>query len=528
MGFDPRIPKWEELGLLSPSSIASRLHKEIIGRCLKEDTRLRSQFLLYSVKKGNTQYWNESSLKNFLTVDSIENIAHHSNVVYSVIFLLLRYLSEFPFGTKLNTSDPGLITSEELLRAVFWLLPGKAERALGAGCLGAAVNVRARSAADQRRLLFEGLADVERDFAFNEAEEKKIASEKAKEVHEFREDFTLPNYDEEDERYHDILDVITYTQDEMQEERIGPCDRDDWRHIVSKLNKPTPLRRLAISRDRLKVLFEFGLVSHLTCLGEIEAAQIERSAESLLNTFCQSTSPHSVVTWQKFDDALTKKAASIFTSLYRAFDKLFHETGSYEANYDFLVYDQPMLSCDDLLSPVVLNQLTFVLATTPSFDTAPILYQTNASQRVSALGAITKLEDSLKTISRDYDFRMLLISGHKKLENETFIFGAFVKDLADSFTVVELEDKRRERTFLFQVSPTHDVFRSQVGKTAFAADDGLSFGTSGSGFSMRLESDLSKLHVCHKLAGDGVYQPTTWRGDWELELEVDRIELRGD
>jgi hypothetical protein len=250
MDLHPRIPKWEKLGLLSPSSIASRLHNEIAGQCPKEYTRLKTQFLVYSIEKEKTHYWDENSLKNYLAAESSENVAHYSNAVHSVIFRLLRYLSEFPFGTNLDTLEVGLITSEELLRAVFWLLPGKAERALGAGSLNNDVYMRARSAADQRRILFEGLADIERDFAFDEAEEKNISAEKAKEVDEYCEDFTLPNYDEEDERYHDILDVITYTQDDIQEERIGPCYRDEWRHIVSKFNKPTPLRRLAISRNR--------------------------------------------------------------------------------------------------------------------------------------------------------------------------------------------------------------------------------------------------------------------------------------
>ncbi|KAH6682626.1 hypothetical protein B0J14DRAFT_555914 [Halenospora varia] len=526
MEADPRLGKWEGLGLLSPPSIMNRL-QALVKRALgPEEGHLQAKFSAHSIKIGGIDYWNETSIKNFLASKSSLSSASLRDEVSPILFEVLQYLGSFPFRENCGDSKLAAITCDELLRATFWLLPGKAQKGTGAGILGDDIYMRARSAADQRRLLFESLANTNKEFRFNVEEEKRVAAAKAREVDEHLLDMALTNYDEEDEMYHDVLDVLSYIQESFQKENEAPCRRDDFRSIASQLHKPASLRRLAISRHRLKTLVKFLLAEHMKPETTSQTVELENVADSLVNAFSQSSEPTSVITWQKFDEAVTKKAPFIFSSLYRIFNSLL--TSADHQNDDYEAFTQPPLSPNYLLSPNTLSQLSFLLDSTASFETAPLLYQFNKSQSTPVADAVFEINLALKSLSGPSDFKILLISGQEKLTSETFVFGAFIKDLAEDLEIVDLADKTYERSFLFQISPTHDVFRSSISNKAWTLNESLCFGKNDSGFSMRLDSDLSRLHVSHKLVGEGVYQSTKWRGEWGMVLDIDKIEVWGE
>jgi hypothetical protein len=274
-----------------------------------DGTGFRNKFLTHSCNKGENQYWNGTSLK-IIFLSEFENCgASLIEEVSPIVFKLLKYLSSVPFRTNLDVLEPDLIKTEELLRAVFWLLPREAQNTTWMRSLAGYVHMGARSAADQRRLFFEGLANFEGDFQFNISSEQKASVEKPREVEECFLDMILTYFDEEDKRYHDILDVFTYTQDDIRRPNEA-FYRDYFRPIVSKLKRPIALRQLAISRDRLKPLIMFSLNAHIESLQPVDDIIQEIAANALLNSSCQSIETNAIVTWQKFDDALTKTAVS--------------------------------------------------------------------------------------------------------------------------------------------------------------------------------------------------------------------------
>jgi hypothetical protein len=200
---------------------------------------------------------------------------------------------------------------------------------------------------------------------------------------------------------------------------------------------------------------------------------------------------------------------------------------SVENDTDYQAFAQPVLPPNELLTPTILTQLSFILDSTASFEEAPLIYQFKRNHSTMTDYARIEIPNALHPISRDHDFRVLLISGHNEISKETFTFGAFVQGLSDNAQIVDRQDESLERTFLFQLSPIHDIFRSKIGSKAWKVADSLCFGETDAGFSMKMENNLDKLHVSHKTAGEGIYQSTKWRGNWELVLNIDRVEIRG-
>lgn len=100
--------------------------------------------------------------------------------------------------------------------------------------------------------------------------------------------------------------------------------------------------------------------------------------------------------------------------------------------------------------------------------------------------------------------------------------------------ITERERGYWEKTLLFQLSPIHDVFRGASGKAAWEiSDEGVLFGDGNSGASLRLGVEMNRAIFLHKLSTaskerEQVYQPTEWRGTWELEIEIGGIELWGE
>ncbi|KAF4624205.1 hypothetical protein G7Y89_g13968 [Cudoniella acicularis] len=528
MEEDPRIPEWEKAGLMTRERVMDRLHKTMKFHFDQGAFALRENFNTFAVEIHGFNYWNQESFINFLGKNSKPSSLPLVADAGTILFHLAQYLGSFPFRTGPSETSPPAIGFEELLGAIFWLLPGNAERSTGAGSMGDDVYMRARSAADRRRLLFESLADSKGDFAFDETEEKKIAAREALEVEPHLSDFTLTNYDEEDEMYHDVLDVLSYSQDFIQPPR-APCRRDALRALAKRLHTPTCLRQLAISRSKFKSLVKLMLVEHLNdrdSPNSVKISELESVADSIVNAFCHGSDENGMITWRNFDLALKQKAPFLFSSLYRLFSSLLKKRD--EENEDYQAFLLPPLPPNHLLTPLVLGQLSFILDSTASFESAPLLYQYDVHQGTPSENATYEITSALKSRSGPFDFRILLISGKSLSTGEAFVFGSFIMDLSESLEIVPLEDDAWERSFLFQISPTHDVFRSNVGNAAWTLDDELWFGDKGKGMAMGLTDGVKKLKIAHDIKSEGVYQTTSWRGDWTLELEIDKIEVWGE
>lgn len=102
-------------------------------------------------------------------------------------------------------------------------------------------------------------------------------------------------------------------------------------------------------------------------------------------------------------------------------------------------------------------------------------------------------------------------------------------------------------TSLFQLYPTHDVFRGVLGKSVWTDQNktweydgdekGLWFGedVSDTGVAMGLFNsdgdtycESLKVRHCAKKGYNDVYQSKGWRGSFELDIRVDEIEIWRD
>lgn len=215
----------------------------------------------------------------------------------------------------------------------------------------------------------------------------------------------------------------------------------------------------------------------------------------------------------------------LFTPIYRLLEFLVKTDSTVDSKY--VAFPPPSLPPGCLLTRGAISQILVTLNSTIAFDNPDLIYQHQTSNLTLDTTSASEFCNAIKLPqSGEFDFRVVLVSGRSVAHNTPFIFGAFMQGLAPDEEIVPRYADDWERSLLFQLAPVHDVFRSNVGKRAWTSekDAELWFGEQAAGFAMGFVNGGRRLSVVHK-GGDGVYQTTTWRGDWELEIEVDKVEV---
>jgi hypothetical protein len=143
----------------------------------------------------------------------------------------------------------------------------------------------------------------------------------------------------------------------------------------------------------------------------------------------------------------------------------------------------------------------------------------------------TSTVELVKAIEEITEYALLVISGHTAA-NETYVLGVFVaRTPIDGPCIQSGESDFDETALLFQLSPTHDVFRGKFGAPAWYSDkDNLVFGDRDYGAALVLDGSLTKVQFTHRLLdadARAVYSPTVHRGDFETLLSIDALELWG-
>jgi hypothetical protein len=149
----------------------------------------------------------------------------------------------------------------------------------------------------------------------------------------------------------------------------------------------------------------------------------------------------------------------------------------------------------------------------------------------------TSAAELIEAINEIPECALLVVSGHAA-DGETYVFGAFIaRPLEDGPCIqpcvhIENEWSFDERALLFQLSPTHDVFRGRSGVPAwFLSDDDVVFGDKAYGVALTIDGSLTKASFTHGLFDadeKGVYRPTEHRGDFETLLTVNGVEVWGE
>lgn len=174
---------------MTQPKILQRLYAEIVS-CAEspvEHSELRKRFSAIIKNSNHVQDWDPSDFQSFLAQNSSPSSLPLVVEVAPILHATTAHPSNFPFHSSLGDSLKSNITYEGLLRAIFWMIPGRSNRYLD----------RARSSSDQRRLFLQSLADIKGNFPFDEFEEKKVARQKAIDVANHDLNFAIVNYDNE-------------------------------------------------------------------------------------------------------------------------------------------------------------------------------------------------------------------------------------------------------------------------------------------------------------------------------------------
>lgn len=137
----------------------------------------------------------------------------------------------------------------------------------------------------------------------------------------------------------------------------------------------------------------------------------------------------------------------------------------------------------------------------------------------------------IEAIENMSEYALLLISGHT-VTNEAYVYGAFIAlPQIDEPFIQDDGSNFDETAVLFQLSPTHDVFRGNIGAAAWQLNkDGLVIGNKDHGAALAIDTSLKKAQFTHRLPCAGakaVYSPTVHRGDFQTLLLVDAVDLWG-
>src|ERR1700733_10640821 len=144
------ISEWERSGLMSPTNILQRFYDEIVSCIIEEQERaaIQNKFTWRKSDSQDVKHWDQKTFYSFLTQNSHPSSLPLLAGAGPILYSSMVYLSRFPFGSTQSGNTPPINTFEDLVRAVFWMLP---DRAYLDG---------PRNASDQRKILFQSLADT--------------------------------------------------------------------------------------------------------------------------------------------------------------------------------------------------------------------------------------------------------------------------------------------------------------------------------------------------------------------------------
>ncbi|KAI1095094.1 hypothetical protein F5B19DRAFT_366596 [Rostrohypoxylon terebratum] len=172
-----------------------------------------------------------------------------------VLFRMLVYLSRYPFMPELAPAEEAYLTRDGLIRAALIANADRSYRTF-AGYGGG--HTRSRTAADQRRLLFQGLA-VQRASdppGYDANAWLADAASRARRFHEAGSnevvvpDNAVTNRDElGDELFHDLVDFMVQLLPDWNENTVR---RQDLLEIAKKLEQEEGLARAPLQRYELR------------------------------------------------------------------------------------------------------------------------------------------------------------------------------------------------------------------------------------------------------------------------------------
>lgn len=300
-----------EEGRLAPDAIFNTLTREVkdaLAVCrVKEIPELRKNFdsLCTRDEKGKKQL-TQSSFITYL--QELEYVPESLTKAAAIIYRCLLYLSQTPFHGRRVES----LTLDGIVRALAWTSSKRAKYVFEEG-----KEICSRTGEDIRRLIFQSLATGRdgKKVGFDEDLAKEQAHQRALSLPEAQNYYGV-NYDDDgDEMFHDLLDVLYFSQGRLVNQAGVP--RDAFRPLAKELCRNEDggrdlLRHLSIPQDDFRILVKL-LVG--TQFGRPEApseflSDWDDVTECIVGAFVQD--PDIGVTWEMYNRTMDEV---VFSSL---------------------------------------------------------------------------------------------------------------------------------------------------------------------------------------------------------------------
>ncbi|KAK0719314.1 hypothetical protein B0H67DRAFT_467885, partial [Lasiosphaeris hirsuta] len=544
------IDGWVMQGRLSSESLLQRLDESIAtSNAIPFDAKPTLQRVFESVSNSEGLL-PESALLSLLQTKAALPPSPELVEASKVLFEALVYLSSFPMtGPKVGSHVEGL-TLAELSRALVWILPRNYQYVIEEGNFS-----RVRTPADHRRLIFQSLALSHEHALYDASLARKLALRNAFDIdREYLADLCLTNHDDDgDEIYHDLLDVLYSTQPDVIP-GISPAHRDAFRPAAKTISaeKHIPLlRTLGIPAERFVSLVRLLLATQFK--PPIPAEQQQQQADIAIYTpaarsiAAAFTTPgtHDLITHPQFDHALAHLAPYLFDSLYQFLSTTFLGQTYFlvAGNLDRpsqlpLSTPTPSPSASTLTLPRA-SQLTTFLAGAAYFPWFYLHAHFSATPTTPPPTAAS-LARAIQSAPPGIQTAVVLLSGRDTSTLQTVIFGLFTPHPTADMTSIQHthvpDHVGTEGCALFQLAPTHGVFRGRVGKPGWRVlgEETIVFGEVGAGVCLRLRPGperegriwFDEAKADRERERDGwTYEADVQRGDWLAEFELERIEI---
>ncbi|PLB36920.1 uncharacterized protein BDW47DRAFT_132517 [Aspergillus candidus] len=523
------VDAWARDGLMTPDIILKRLTD-----CMRGDSDSTREIIMHHFNR----YSDTTTEPNTLPQSALPALFAASDSpltlfpeVTPILYRSLLYAAGIPFhnfllGPQDEPSPP--LTLAQFRRALGWLLPSDKYLVypMGSRC-------RARTPADERRVLFQSLArgtDGKR-LPHDEDEARRRAMQRAFELPWWRKselDYAQCNRDDEgDEMFHHLLEVLGFCM---------PWDWDDYIPFAQpNMEKFIPLARelhgdevrlhhLSIDQADFRALARWLVFSHVvvTGIGEEERLRgLDEVAECVVRTFCRDA--RAGITYEMFEDG----CAMLPTAFY-ALDRVLLDVVADSDDHDFPRRVVPHFG--RILTAPVFGLLTMMLLRDMYFGRFTLRdeysWDVNQMEGLDATG----LERMIRGEPRQGVF---LVSGTDPSTGDRVVFGVFVLDpVEDGRAITPAQEPYGDEpveksTLLFQLSPVVRRFDGILGRPGWSVRDGdLVFGEPGHGAALVLDECLSMGVFTQDVGGDDqeVYRTVPW-GTRQVTWEVESIEI---
>ncbi|KAE8377052.1 hypothetical protein BDV26DRAFT_264332 [Aspergillus bertholletiae] len=498
-----KIDKMTAEGILDRDAVLHKLTQRICKCCVfKEETELphiRRTFDTLAVEENGIKTLTQSAFLSFL--ESTGFLPPSMRDAGVLVYRSLLYLSQYPFHQPL----PDSLTYMALLRALAWTMPGRTKSVHEVSS-----SNRARSPADFRRQLFQSLATA-RDgssIPFDAEYAKARALQRAFDwtcASHLGDDlsFAKTNYDRHgDEMFYDIIDVLYSIQPQII--WLAPPGRHCFRATARKLIGDARLHDLSIPQDQFRAVVKL-LVTTFFRKPRVPTEQLldlDHVVDCMVRPAIQR--PDIGITWDMYDQAARTGMPMLVDGLMRLLTPFYMDPDDESYSLDI------PLSGKVATVPVFAQMATLrVLAVFR--DIQEHKYYDLRTTAVTASTIAGDLDAFPKTAM------ILLLSGKNSRTGEKTIFGYYIPRLA-----------YRNTPFLFQLSDIQDSFCGDGPRPGHELDGGeLVIGQRGNGAALMLRHDSKRAIVSHNVSDQfkPMYAANNWRGDWQIEFDVEDIEL---